>query len=866
MIGLGLGLGLTLSNSGAGAAGGLPTFALAPETQALATRMTAVGSTMNAQKTYTADRWIRKLKAAGTWAKLSRLWIWGDTGPATCINWINPGTGDLTVVGAPTFTAPTVPYGAAPTANRGYNSSSISNYLDTGITLASVNRDNFSFGLYCENGTAYNPDAGCLDGSNGLLLTAKNASNGPATVRAFCASQMISSASKWDGIGLHTVSRGSSANFDAYHNPVLASTTAVASVASVSTSTITYLKANGFATASARPFQGGFFGTALTAADVDMIYRAMRSIIESNQFGDVYINEPGYAPQNVSAQVVVYGWTAQGVIAAYEAARQGKTVALVGGWRDLTVQALGGVSSNGLGATDLSNIAAIGGLPRVFYRRTNFIDGKADTSVTVRPRTASWIFRQMLDAARTGGLDIPLYAVGGTAAADSAISAIASIQKTGTLINSITTTDGRTFTGAQYIDATYEGDLMAMAGVSFTTGREAAGAGKEALNGWRGTLTGGGSNLHQFSKSPSSSPTLYNIDPYITPGVAGSGLIYGVAAKPAFTNGQADSQTQAYNFRLTFSDSGAKLVPFTTTPPTAYLASNYEGLGRLAAALTTAGTPMQIGDMLLNDSLGGNVYDFNNGGGMSTDLMGGASSYVAATTNAQRETIWKTHENWIRGLIYYALSEPDARMIATSARGQLAVYGWAADHYLDPHPNDQPYFPGQLYVREFRRMVNDLIWTGNDLAGTDGGTPRSTNTVSVASYPMDSHHGERFADTDNVPVRLWNEGCMFDSASGGVDLMAPLPFEIFVPRALECTNLSVTFCVAATHVAFGAIRMEATAMATAQALGMAAAVAIDKASTIQAAGTTFYATDLRPRLLASPSLTGEVAPVLPQVN
>jgi hypothetical protein len=845
----------------------LPDFVLQSQTTALAAAKSAASNVMSTRKQRTTDYWIKKLKDAGVWAKLSHLWIADDVAAGSLINWKTPGTGNLSQVGAPTFTSMVQPFDTSynhTTTGQGrvgFRSTAAANYVDTGIPLSSIDGANFSFGCYLGSGSSTNWAAGAVDAvaTSGILIGPRGASGNTMQARAMGGTvSTIGAAADWgNGQALFSLTRDNTATFRAFHNGVnVGGDIASAVVQSAQTTTLTFLKANTLTAVTDRPLMAAFLGTHLTDGDMELLYRAIRSVLENNQFGDVLIHEPGYQPQAPSADVVVYGWTAQGVLAAYEAKRQGKSVIMVGGWRDRTVAQIGGMMANGLGRTDLEGptYSVVGGLTRLFFKRANSINDVATpTATNIVPMTANWLHRQSLDPARTGGLDIELFAANG----------VASVQKTGAKITSLTTVDGRTFSAAQFIDASYEGDLMAAAGVSFNIGREAKVAGGESINGYRGTLTGNGSNKHQFTKDPNGSALpAYTIDSYVVPGNPASGLLYGVGVKPVRADGAADAQTQAFTFRLSLTNSQARRVPFSAVAPAGYARSNYEALGRLAAAMTAGGQNLAEADWGNFAAVGTGTYDLNNQGGMSMDFIGESNAYVAATTYAQREVSWKAHEAWVRGIMHYMAVDTDSRIVGTAARTSVQAYGYPCDHYMDPHPNDLPYFPTQLYVREHRRMVNDFAFNADDMKAADGTAPRSTHTVAVASYPLDSHHGQRFDDGG----RIWNEGQILDGTAGGADLMAPLPYEIYVPRASECTNLATLFAVACTHTAFGAIRMEPTAMCAGQSIGMAAAIAIEEGCTIQEAGTTLYASHLRPRLLASPTLTGEQVPVLPQVN
>ena len=245
-------------------------------------------------------------------------------------------------------------------------------------------------------------------------------------------------------------------------------------------------------------------------------------------------------------------------------------------------------------------------------------------------------------------------------------------------------------------------------------------------------------------------------------------------------------------------------------------------------------------------------------------LAGGGA--VGAATYALRETAWKAVENYVRGVVYYYTYDSDSRIVGTNVRTSMQQYGWAGDHYLNPHPNDQPYWPGQMYVRESVRMVGMMTLDANDICMTDGTTPRSVKTVSTASYAMDSHAMQRFAYNNGGTWQTLLEGSFYvapgTGGACGADEIAPIPIEAITPKAADCTNMLVGFCLSATHAAFGATRMELSAMQLGQSIGMILAQCIDSGTTVQ---NVDYPT-VRSRLLASPSYAGEIAPVLPQLN
>lgn len=806
--------------------GGLPAFAYETETNTLITAMTATGTTPNARRQYTLNSMIKRLKAAGIWSKLNQLYIIGETEAHWQINVRNPGTNNLTKVGSPTFTANTA------VGNGGVGG----NYYDTGVALSAISRNDHSFGVYLN--TVTTGTAACIGaidgGSNGLAL--RVTSTGAIAARSMSASNGETNTGRWGRTGFHCIARSASGTFTEDALGQTRNTLSVASVANVSANTVWVLQLNGSGTAGGSDLSFAFLGTGMTATEREAMHAIITSTVFAIQQGDIEFYESGYAPTNATYDVVVYGGTAQGCVYAYEMARQGKTVAIVGGWRE---RRLGGMSANGLGAADVRAAGSVAGLPRWMLSRMATIAGSGGF---FKSRDFSQVLREMLDPARTNGRAIPVYWSDG----------ITSVGKAGARLTSITTGDGRTFTASYFVDATYEGDLLALAGVTYVTGREAAGSGYEALNGYRGVSTGSGGDAEQFKIST----TFYNVDPFITPGVSGSGLIAGVDPTPATVFGAADNHTQAFNFRVTLSSATNKRISFPSTPPPGYNVATYEALLRYFALAPGA----VLNDVMKTTALNDGTIDVNAKGGMSTDLWTSGTQYGAAGSYAARETVWKSVENYIRGLFYLLAYDPDPR-VPTAVRTEILTLGFDALHYLNQHPNDAYFWPGQLYVREHRRMVGSLVWDGNDIAATDATTPRSTKTIAVASYSMDSHGSQLIVHTSGT--KLWVTGNFFEADAGGTDLLSPLPLEIFVPVKAECENLAVTFCTSSTHVAFGSIRMEFSTMVAAQSLAVITKLAIDGGNI--ALQDVPYAT-ARTAILATPSLSGETTPALPQLN
>ena len=804
----------------------LPAFVNEPETTTVVTAMTAAGATISARRAKTLNTMIVRLKAKGIWANLTNLYLIGTTEAEWMINIRNPGVNNLTKVGAPVFTANTSVF-----ANG-----SVANYYDTGIPLTAISQNNHSFGLnYAVAAGGGAQDMGAVDGStNGISLGVDISGN--FTARSMTGLISVNSTGLYyNQGGFFAVNRNGSTSYDFAALGGVRASSSTASIANVSANTIHICHLNGSSSAAPRSISAAFFGTGMTAQQIQDLFVILTRTLDFITTGDVAINEVGYAPQAVTADVVVYGATAMGIIHAYEASRQGKSVAIVGGWRE---RSLGGMSANGLGFVDFLSPSSLGGLAKYVMARIQTILGTSGANYFI-PRYFNRVMRELLDPARTGGRDIQVYWSNG----------VSSVSKVGARLKSFTTADGRTFTGRYFHDASYEGDLISMAGVSYVTGAEAAGTGHEAGNGWRGDY--GDASTVQFAKAG----TNYAIDPFVIQGNSGSGLIPGVVPDPGLTVGAAVSDMQAYGFRLTTTTTSARGVPFPATPPPGYNIANYEIILRYMEAVPA----LVFNDICITNGLPNQTQDINHKSGQSTDCIGRAQDYVGASSYAQRELVWKSHENYTRGLFYLLMYDSSSRVTATMRNSVLNVYYLDALHYLEPHPNDVPFWSGQLYIREFRRILGSLIWTGNDLCATTGSTPRSIKTVAVASYTMDSHYSRQIALNRAGTYRIYSAQGLFDNNAGS---SSPLPYEIFLPQKSECENISTSWSVSSTHVAFGAIRMELTGMLSAQSLAIAAKIAMDNSD--QALQDVDYPT-LRSAILAAPTLTGETAQSLPQV-
>ncbi|MFA6560887.1 MAG: FAD-dependent oxidoreductase [Verrucomicrobiia bacterium] len=515
---------------------------------------------------------------------------------------------------------------------------------------------------------------------------------------------------------------------------------------------------------------------------------------------------PANAAEPARADIVIYGATSGGVAAAIAAAREGKSVLLLESGRHL-----GGLTTGGLGATDIGNKAAIGGIAREFYerihahyekpgswkwqKRDDYFKGRgrdrgSDAVAKQRGREAQWtfephvamdIYRQMMREAK---VEVQFG------------QRLATVKKNGARIEEIAMENGRVFAGRMFIDASYEGDLMAKAGVSYHVGREANATYGETLNGVRAETP-----YHQFKVA---------VDPYVKPGDPASGLLPFIQPGDGGVVGAGDRCVQAYNFRLCMTKVKANQVPWSKPP--GYDEKQFELLARYLEASLAADKLPPVGKIMNPGLMPNGKTDTNNNGPFSTDFIGCNYDYPDGDY-ATRERIWKEHVNYIRGFLYFLATNP---RVPQKLRDEMNEWGLARDEFIKTD-----HFPPQMYVREARRMISDYVMTEHDCRWTR----KVTDGVGLGAYGMDSHNCQRIVKNGHVE----NEGDVEIGCRGPY----PVAYRSIVPKAAQCDNLFVPVCLSATHIAYGSIRMEPVFMIMGQSSAVAAAMAMDEGVTVQ---------------------------------
>ncbi len=476
--------------------------------------------------------------------------------------------------------------------------------------------------------------------------------------------------------------------------------------------------------------------------------------------------------------ICIYGGTSAGVIAAYTAARSGKTVLLVE-----PGQRLGGMSSGGLGFTDIGNKYVVQGLALDFYRRIGQHYGKLEQWIFT-PGVAKSCFDDYVSEA-----DVEVWFDSRIVKASKRGSVVTTIELESSEKPSRAT--NRKVHAKMFIDCSYEGDLMARSGVEYFVGREANALYGETYNGVQMM------DRHQVPEG---------IDPYIIQGDPSSGVVWGVNTDPVQPDGTGDGKVQAYNFRICLTDDPDNMIPIGK--PDNYDPARYELARRIKAKYPWK----HHTDLFIWTTMPDRKTDINNMGGFSTDMIGMNWSYPEADYR-EREQIWKQHEDYTRGLLWFVGNDPS---VPEHIRAEMRRWGYPRDEYTE---ND--HWTPQLYVREARRMVGDLVMTQHHCEGRE----IVSDPVGWAAYTMDSHNCDRHVTGGMVR----NEGNVEIGGFGPY----PISYRAITPKRGEADNLLVPVCLSASHIAYGSIRMEPVFMVLGQSAAIAAVMAIDGAVAVQ---------------------------------
>ncbi len=524
----------------------------------------------------------------------------------------------------------------------------------------------------------------------------------------------------------------------------------------------------------------------------------------SEVFGIVSVKQKEY-------DIVIYGGTSAGIAAAIQSSRMGKSVILIE-----STSRIGGLTTGGLGATDIGNKQAIGGISREFYQnikryyekpenwkwqkqeeyqQTRNRDGE-DAMWTFEPSAALNVYKEMLAPEK---IDV-VY--------NQRLNRENGVKKLGEKIVEIEMESGEKYRGKMFIDATYEGDLMESAGVSNTWGRESNSEYGETLNGVQANKV----NMtlkRTISRNSIHHNFIDGVDPYIVKGNPSSGLLPFIKEGGPGIDGSGDKGIQAYCFRMTLTDHPDNRIPFKK--PENYKDLEYELLFRnYEAAEGPIEEMYSYGDPLvpwINSAMPNRKTDTNNQKGFSTDFIGQNFEYPEASYE-EREKIAERHRTYQQGLMWTLAYHP---RIPKKVRDVVSQWGTCKDEYEREDGWQQ-----QLYIREARRMISDYVMIQLNCEGLN----IAEDPVSLAAYGMDSHQVQRYVDANGY---VQNEGNV--EAHGFSPY--PISYKSIIPKKGECSNLVVPVCVSSTHIAFGSIRMEPVFMILGQSAATAASLAID---------------------------------------
>ena len=499
----------------------------------------------------------------------------------------------------------------------------------------------------------------------------------------------------------------------------------------------------------------------------------------------------------LSYDICIYGGTSAGVIAAYAANAMGKSVIIIEPGRHL-----GGMTASGLGQTDAGNKEAVTGLSRDFYRKTGIEYGKFE-AWRFEPHVAEKVFNDYITR-----VSIPVRYE----------KWLFHVKKNGTRIvsasfyNPKTKQNPITVKASMFIDCTYEGDLMALAGVSHTIVRENNTHFQEQYNGFQ--IVEG---IHQFPDG---------ISPYIIPGDPESGLLPGIQPGSPDETGSGDHLVQAYNFRLCLTQDSMNRIPFSK--PERYYPEEYELLLRWFQTKEN----WRFRDFGIFSPMQNGKTDTNNRGPVSTDFIGRNWDYPEAGYERRQEII-ELHKHYTQGYFYFLANDP---RVPENVRREAQTWGYAKDEFADNQG-----FPHQIYVREARRMTGEYVMTEHNCTGKEV----VDDGVGMGAYGMDSHHCQRIVFNGMVK----NEGNI------NVEGFPPYPisYRSITPKREECENLLVPVALSASHIAYGSIRMEPVFMVLGQSAAMAASIAIDNKTSVQGINIK----NLQDKLKKDPFLNGK---------
>jgi hypothetical protein len=524
----------------------------------------------------------------------------------------------------------------------------------------------------------------------------------------------------------------------------------------------------------------------------------------------IWFNQMAFSQSDKDYDLVIYGGTSAGISAAIQASRMGKTVILIE-----PTNRIGGLTTGGLGQTDIGNKQAIGGIAREFYQNVKKYyqqpenwkwqksneykdggqtrtDSGEDAMWTFEPSAALKIYYQMLEPEKNITL---VY--------NQRLNRETGVTKKKGQITSIAMESGEVYAGKIFIDATYEGDLMAAAKVSYTVGREANKQYGETLNGVH-TPDTARTLTNRLGRNSINHNFVHGVDPYIEKGNPKSGLLPFINPKGPGKEGSANKGVQAYCFRMCLTNHPENRISFEK--PANYNEQDYELLFRNYEA-------GEKGFPWINSDMPNRKTDTNNRTGFSTDFIGQNYDYPEASY-AEREAIAERHRNYQKGLMWTLAYHP---RMAEHIRNEVSRWGMCKDEFTEGNGWQE-----QLYVREARRMVSDYVMTQYNCEGLNV----AEDAVGLAAYGMDSHHVQRYVTKEGF---VKNEGNVEAPVKGPY----PISYRSIVPKEKECKNLLVPVCVSATHIAFGSIRMEPVFMVLGQSAAIAASMAIDNEIPVQ---------------------------------